>query len=170
MISLRLHFKGMLKSLQPPPERAEAARTVPKPVQEFLWRHPEFVTLAPHTRLAGSYAQDLSVGDVKDVDFVIRTEGDPENNDPEAKKTIRALKSVLDGLPEFLEMQGYAEIEVTGARRSVHVCFPEQNFHLDVVPCIAPDGFHEPLWVPDREFNHWIPSHPLGVVQQVTDL
>ena len=170
MVSLRLHIKGLLKNLQPPPERVKAARTLPKPVQEFLRLHPEFVTLPPHTRLAGSFAQDLSVGDVKDVDFVVRTAGDPEDNDPEAKKTIWALKSVLDGLPEYLEMHGYAEIEVTGARRSVHVLFPEQNFHLDVVPCIAPGGFNEPLWVPDRGFNRWIPSHPLGVVQQVTDL
>lgn len=170
MVSLRLHFKGLLQNIQPPAERVEAAQSLPKPVQEFLRLHPEFVTLSPHTRLAGSYAQDLSVDDVKDVDFIVRTDGDPKANEPEARRTIRALKSVLDGLPEHLEMQGYTETEVTRARRSVHVCFPEQDFHLDVVPCIAPDGLNEPLWVPDREFNRWIPSHPLGVVQQVTDL
>lgn len=170
MVSLRLHFNGLLQNIQPPAERLQAAQSLPKPVQEFLQRHPEFVTLSPHTRLVGSYAQDLSVDDVKDVDFIVRTDGDPEKNDPEAKTTIRALKSVLDGLPEHLEMQGNAEIEVTGARRSVHVCFPEQNFHLDVVPCLAPYGFNEPIWVPDREFNRWIPSHPLGVVQEVISL
>ena len=170
MVSLRLHFKGLLKNIQPPPKRVEAAQTLPKPVREYLRLHEEFVTLPPHTRLVGSYAQDLTVGDVKDVDLLVRTDGDPEENEPEARKTIRALKAVLEGLPEYLELEGYAEIEVTGARRSVHVCFPDEDFHLDVVPCIAPDGFTEPIRVPDKGFNRWVPSHPLGVVQQVIDL
>lgn len=170
MVSLRLHFKGLLTNIQPPLERVEAAQTLPRLVREYLRLHDEFTTLSPHTRLVGSYAQDLSVGDVKDVDFLVRTDGDPEENEPEARKTIRELKSVLDGLPEYLEREGYAEVDVTGARRSVHVCFPDENFHLDAVPCIAPEGFTEPIWVPDKGFNHWVRSHPLGIVQQVIDL
>lgn len=168
MVSLRLHFEGLLKNIQPPPERVRAAETLPDPIRKYLQRHPEFVTISPHTRLVGSYAQKLSVGDVKDVDFLVRTDGDPEGNEPEAHKVIRDLKMVLEGLPENLNFEGY--VEITSARRSVHVYFPTKNFHLDVVPCIAPNGFEEPIWVPDKGFNQWVRSHPLGVVRQIADL
>ena len=45
-----------------------------------------------------------------------------------------------------------------------------RDFHLDVVPCIAPRGFDEALWVPDRGFNKWIQSHPLGYVALLDEL
>jgi hypothetical protein len=170
MVSLRLHFNGLLHNIQPPLNRLEAARTLPRKVRDYLEKHEEFVTLDPHTKLTGSYAQFLTVGDVKDVDFLVRTDGDPKENDPEAKKTVRALKAALDNLPDHLDLEGYTEVEVTGARRSVHVCFPNEDFHIDAVPCIAPYGFGNSIWVPDKGFNKWVESHPLGVVDLVKEL
>jgi hypothetical protein len=165
-----LHFEKLLENIQPPKERLAAAVTLPPKVRTYLEQHQGFPTLSPHSRLVGSYAQFLSVGDVKDVDFLIRVDGDPEQNDPEARKIIRSLKAALDDLPESLELGGYADVEVDGARRSVHVCFIYEDFHLDVVPCIAPDGFDHPIGVPDKGFNRWIESHPVGVVELVKQL
>lgn len=170
MVSTRLHFKKLLLNIQPPESRLEAARTLPPKVRDYLKENEEFVTLSPHSKLTGSYAQFLSVGDIKDVDFLVRTDGDPTKNDPEAKKIVNALKSALDDLPAFLELDGYTEVEVTGARRSVHVCFTRENFHIDAVPCIAPYGFDYSIWVPDKGFNKWVESHPLGVVSLVKEL
>lgn len=170
MNSLRLHFEELLDNIQPPEHRRAAAEALPPKVRSFLENHEDFPTLAPHSRLVGSYRQHLSVGDVKDVDFLIRVDGDPEENDPEAKSLIRSLKAALDDLPESLDLDGYADVSVTGARRSVHVHFLFEDFHLDVVPCIAPDGFEQPIWVPDKGFNYWVESHPLGVIQAVEEM
>jgi hypothetical protein len=132
-----------------------------------LREHDDFSTIDPHTRLVGSYAQHTSVGDVKDVDFLVRVPGEPKENQPEAKKLIQELKSTLDALPEALGFEGYVvidDIEIERARRSIHVYFQGEDFHIDVVPCIAPDGFEEVIFVPDRGFNQWIASHPIGYI------
>ncbi|MBE7550354.1 MAG: nucleotidyltransferase [Anaerolineales bacterium] len=170
MHTLGTHFGELLKNIQPPPERVEKAQDLPSKVRDYLKEHEDFTTLYPYSRLAGSYAQDLCVGDVKDVDFLVRVSGDPDKNDPEAKQLIQDLKKALDGLPEALGYKGEAEIDIERARRSVHVYFKGEDFHVDAVPCIAPNGFDEVLYVPDRGFNKWIKSHPIGYIKLLKDL
>ncbi|MCB2160673.1 nucleotidyltransferase [bacterium] len=173
MFTLGTYFEELLKNLRPPADRLELAKDLPDKVRDFLKEHPEFETVTPHTKLAGSYAQHTTVGDVKDVDFLVRVPGTPEENEPEAKRLIQDLKKTLDELPEALGYSGYAQmqdVEVERARRSIHVYFEGEDFHIDVVPCIAPDGFDEIIYVPDRGFNEWIPSHPIGLVKLLTDL
>lgn len=176
MHTLGTHFEKLLENLRPPQERFDAARDVPTALREYLKAHPEIATLAPHTRLVGSYAQHLSVTDVKDVDILVRVDGDPEANDPEARHVIKDLRTVVNSFPnwedlhEWLGGGGYTTIDVERARRSVHVYFTGHDFHCDLVPCIAPDGFDEPIWVPDHGWNRWVPSHPLGVVKLITAL
>lgn len=170
MFTLTTHFEKMLSDLQPPEERAKAAQELPAKVRDYLTGHDEFATVSPHTRLAGSYAQHLTVGDIKDVDILVRVPGDPERNEPDAKTLVADLKKALEGLPEALETEGLTDIDVTGARRSVHVHIAEPDFHIDVVPCIAPDGFEEALWVPDRGWGKWVKSHPIGYIRLLNDL
>lgn len=173
MYSLGTHFTELLKNIQPPQERIAVAQELPPKVRDFLEGNKDFITLDPHTRLVGSYAQRTTVGDVKDVDFLVRVDGDPDKNEPEAKQLIQDLKNTLDDLPEALDYIGEAvidDIEIERARRSVHVYFQDQDFHIDVVPCIAPDGFDEMIYVPDRGFNEWLPSHPIGYIQLLRDL
>lgn len=165
--TLGTHFQKMLTSIQPSPERLDLAVKLPGQVREYLAANTDFATKPPHSRLAGSYAQDLSVGDVKDVDFLVRIDGDPDQDDPTAREVLRNLKDALDGLPEHLGYTGSSEFDIDRNRRSVHVGFAEQDFHLDVVPCIAPDGFDAPVFVPDWGFQKWIESHPLGVVATI---
>ncbi|MBP5971318.1 nucleotidyltransferase [Brasilonema sp. CT11] len=172
MFPLTIHFEELLKKIQPPQERLEAARDLPPLVRNYIAESKEFPTVAPHSRLAGSYAQHMAAGDVKDVDTLVRVPGDPKANEPEAKRLIQQMKKLLDGLPEALGYEGYAEaeIEVERARRSVHVYFKDKDFHLDFVPCIAPDGFESVLYVPDRGFNKWIRSHPIGYINLLNEL
>lgn len=173
MFTFGTHFGELLKNIRPPQDRLDAARDLPPLVRDYLREHDEFDTLPPHTRLVGSYAQHTSVGDVKDVDILVRVPGDPEKNQPEAKKLIRELKTVLDDLPETLGYEGEAvldDIEIERARRSVHVYFQGKDFHIDVVPCIGSDGFEEIIYVPDRGFNKWIASHPVGYINLIKDL
>lgn len=143
---------------------------MPWKIRDYIKASKDFSTVYPHTRLAGSYAQHMAVGDVKDVDTLVRVPGDPEANEPEAKKLILDLKKLLDKLPEALGYEGYAALDIERARRSIHVYFKDKDFHLDFVPCIAPDGFEEMLYVPDRGFNKWIPSHPIGYINLLNEL
>ena len=170
MFPLTTHFEQLLQNIQPPTDRLRAAQELPPLVRDYLEDHEYLVTLAPHSRLAGSYAQHMCVGDVKDVDFLVRVSGDPESNEPEAKQLIRDLRTALDGLPEAIGLMGWADIDIETARRSVHVYFKGRDFHLDVVPCVAPDGFEKALYVPDRGFNKWIPSHPIGYIELLDTL
>jgi hypothetical protein len=178
MATINLYFEQLLKNLQPPDDRIEAARTLPPLIRDYLKRCADFPTLEPHTRLAGSYAQDMSTSDVKDVDILVRLDGNPAQNEPIAKQVISQLYYTLNKLTtlptalgeDWQVTQVAAELEMERARRSVHVYFKNHDFHLDLVPCMAPDGFDEPLYVPDRGYNEWVESHPLGYVALLNDL
>ena len=162
-------LKNCSKNIKPSQERLDAARDLPPKVRNYLKAHELFSTIEPHSRLAGSYAQHTCVGDVKDVDFLVIVDGDPERNEPEAKKVIQDLKGALDGLPEALGYEkGSTNIERN--RRSVHVHFKDEEFHVDAVPCIAPDGIEDVIYIPDRDWNKWIKSQPIGYVQLITIL
>ena len=111
MFTFGTHFTELLKNIRPPNNRLDAARDLPPLVRNYLREHDEFSTVDPHTRLVGSYAQHTSVGDVKDVDFLVHVPGEPEKNQPEAKKLIQELKSTLDDLPEALGFEGYVDLD-----------------------------------------------------------
>lgn len=170
MYTLGTHFDQMLSNIQPPEDHLEAARDLPPLVRQYLEKHEGFPTVTPHSRLAGSYAQGMLAGGVKDVDFLVRVSGDPEANKPEAKRLIQDLRNTLRGLPAALGLEGDADVDLERARRSVHVYFKERDFHLDVVPCIAPNGFDNVLWVPDRDLNSWLESHPIGYINLLEEL
>jgi Second Messenger Oligonucleotide or Dinucleotide Synthetase domain len=169
---LTTHFEELLRNIRPPEDRIRLAQELTPLVRDYIRKSGDFATLAPHTRLAGSYPQKMGAGDVKDVDTLIRVPGNPEKNEPEAKRLIGDLKKLLDGLPAFLGYDGYAvaQIDVERARRSIHVYFKNEDFHLDFVPCIAPDGFESMIYVPDRGFNKWIASHPIGYIALLNEL
>lgn len=165
MYALTTHFNQLRKNTLPPDERLEAARDLPPLVRKFLEELETLVTVWPHSRLAGSYAQKMCVGDVKDVDFLVFVSGEYEGeNMISPRSMINSLKDALGGLAEAL---GYDKdaITVDGARRSVHIYFKDHDFHLDVVPCIAPNGLNEPVYVPCKFLKAWIESHPLGYIK-----
>lgn len=168
--TLTTQFDCLLNATRPPIERIEAAQECHPLVRDYLESLDSFPTISPHSRLVGSYAQKMSVGDVKDVDILVRVDGDPLENEPNAKELLQNLKKALDGLPGALGLQGTSEFNVNAARRSVHVYFKEKDFHLDIVPCIAPNGMSQALYVPDRGFEKWILSHPLGYIEKLNSL
>lgn len=102
MFPLVTYFEELLKNIRPPQDRIQAAQELPWLVRGYIEESEEFLTIAPHTRLAGSYPQGMSAGDVKDIDNLVHVPGDPKANKPEAKQLIWDLKKLLDGLPEAL--------------------------------------------------------------------
>lgn len=158
MFTMNLFFRGLLTNIEPPDERLRAAKEIPANVRDFLKEAVGLVTASPHTRLAGSYARTTAIGDIKDVDIIVIVDSDIYRDAP--KRALRALRDTLADFPAYLSDAGGAELRPR--RRSVHVYFQRRDFHLDVVPAIVPNGIDEPLYVPDREWEEWIPSHPLG--------
>lgn len=173
MARLNQHFIKLVENLKPPDDRVQAAQDLPGQVRDYLRQCTDFATVDPHTRLAGSYRQHMSVSDVKDVDILVLVDADPETNTPQARQTIKDLKAALDALVDSDEQLGsryVSSVEINEARRSVHVYFEDEDFHLDIVPLSAPDGLDEPGYVPDKGYNVWVQSHPLGVVKLISDL
>lgn len=157
--TLPLHFSELLKAINPPEDRLRAAQELPGQVRDYLESQIDLTTAAPHSRLGGSYARNTAVGDIKDVDIFVFLKKDYAEWEP--TKVLKVLGDVLRGLPDVLGPVGEIDIQV-GQRRSVHVCFEDRDFHLDIVPAIAVDGMKKPLLVPDKEAGKWIRSDPLG--------
>jgi len=158
-LTLPHHFDELLSNIEPPKHRRDAAAEIPAKVRAFLEGAVGFPTEDPHSRLTGSYARHTAIHAIKDVDFVVFYDaGDAE---PDAEQVLEDLYDVLQGLPEALGHVGSAQI-LRRQRRSVHVQFDDEDFHLDVVPAWLRDGIDKPLLVPDREWSRWVASDPLG--------
>lgn len=157
-LALSEYFRRFRSNIEPPEHRAAKAREIPGDVRRHLENHDDFATRYPHSRLTGSYKRHTAVSNIKDVDFLAFV--DEEYGRPEPADVLKELRAALDHLPESLGYGGGAQLR--GQRRSVNVEFDDEDFHLDVVPALIPDGLDGVLLVPDREWGKWVKSHPLG--------
>lgn len=160
MNTLPDYFSDLISSIEPSDERAEAAADIPAKVREYLKACDDVKTVAPHSRLAGSYARHTAIKDIKDVDIVLLVDETYLDEAPEV--VLNDLYRALKGLPEALEDSGVVEAACRHQRRSVHVELVQQEFCLDVVPAVATDGLDQPLQIPDRDWEKWIETDPLG--------
>lgn len=159
MSALPEHFAELVRSTLPDGERLEAARHWPGKIRDHIQGH-EFETVAPHSRLVGSYARRTVVGDIKDVDVVIFV--------PEARQDDPP-RGVLSELEEALKQFPDASVDTTVQRRSVRVTVGD--FDIDVVPAIIKNGDHHGvLLVPDKTREEWIESQPIGYADALTSL
>src|SRR5215207_3102634 len=143
------------------------AKEIPDDVRRYLKDSETFETAEPHSRLTGSYKRHTAVHNIKDVDFLVFVSYEGEK--PEPADLLKSLRATLDDLPEALGYGGRAQT-LYGQRRSVRVEFDYEDFHLDVVPALIPNGIDEVLLVPDREWGKWVDSHPLGYGKALSEL
>lgn len=167
LLTLKIYFDELRENIEPPEHRRGVAADIPDDVRSYLEDSEEFDTRYPHSRLTGSYRRHTAIHNIKDVDFLVFVWYEDER--PESADVLKALRRVLDGLPDALGYGGRAQT-LRGQRRSVHVEFDDEDFHLDVVPALIPDGTDEPLLVPDREWGKWVKSHPLGYGKVLSEL
>jgi hypothetical protein len=167
-LTLPHHFAELKKNLEPPQHRRDAAASIPAQVRKFLEGSTKFPTEDPHSRLTGSYARSTAIHAIKDVDFVVFVDAE-DDEDPVPEEILDDLFAVLKDLPEAIDRPGTTQI-LRRQRRSVHVHFDEEDFHLDVVPAWLRDSIGEPLWVPDREWSRWVRSDPLGYGDALSNL
>jgi hypothetical protein len=164
MLSLDNHFEELRKSIEPAKKYKDAAKKADDPVREHLETHESFAERHITTFLYGSYKRNTSVGNIKDVDLVVVTDY-TTNDDP---------VDVLDDLKESLTNL-YSEPELADQRRSIRIDQPlpddpDSELTLDVIPAIYQGAANEPLWVPDRDKECWVASHPLGHIEYTSDL
>ena len=167
LLALPVYFDELRSNIEPLEHRQAVAADIPGDVRAYLEENDEFETLNPHSRLTGSYRRHTAIHNIKDVDFLVflRYEG----KRPEPTEVLKSLRRTLDGLPSALGYGGRAQT-LRGQRRSVRVEFDNEDFHLDVVPALIPDGTDEVLWVPDRVWGEWVKSHPLGYGRALSEL
>lgn len=162
---LTTYFMELLKNIEPPQHRLEAAKELPGKVRDYLEDTHSFPTSPPYSCLTGSYRRHTSIGDIKDVDIIVKADVSTSEN---PGSIIRRLNNALDNLPEALGLQGHAEVKPS--RRSVHVYFEDKDFHLDVVPAIVPGEIDQELYIPDKLWGKWIPSNPIGYCRYLSEL
>ena len=160
MSTLPVHFSLLLSTIEPDKEKKDLAAQLPGEVREWLKNH-EYVTKSPHTRLIGSYQRSTAVGDIKDIDMLVFLPEDALDRTP---------NSVLLELRETLEEYPDATAETSRQRRSIHLAFPVEEVHLDIVPAVAEEGAEKPLKVPDHHKKEWLLSDPLGYNRELSDL
>ena len=159
MAVLTGHFDLLKKRIEPSPKRAETARNIPLKVRDYLRDHEDFITEDPHTRLAGSYGRSTAIKDIKDVDVLVFA--DQSWRDQPIPDLINTLCRALKGLPEALDDCG--DVSVRKQRRSVNVYLKNHDLSLDVVPVLKTTGSHQDqVEVPDRAWDDWMFTHPLG--------
>jgi hypothetical protein len=175
MLPLTSHFEAMLTATRPPKERRELAKTLPDEVRYHLAASDKLTTVtdAPTTHLAGSYARHTSQDDIKDVDVLVFVDSSYSSKEPEV--VLDDLAAALKGL----EVEGYGEGTIRTrrrGRRSHHVEFTHpgteiESFHIDVVPVIRPgDDKTAILRIPDREWESWDDTQPIGYAEALSDL
>lgn len=160
MKAMPVHFRVLLNKINPPDQRRRLARDLVGELRDWLQEN-DFETVAPHTRLIGSYARSTAVLWIKDVDALAFLPEPALGRTPNG--VLLELRRELDGYPG-------AVVSVVGQRRSIRIDFEAHDLSLDVVPAVAPDGLDEPLLVPDRPKKLWIRSDPFGYMRRVTAL
>lgn len=152
MASSGFSFRALLTKINPDSSRAEVAQRLPGQVRDWLKEH-DYETVAPHSRLIGSYGRQTAILDIKDVDTLLFLPDSALERTPEA--VLRELKSLLDDYPD-------ASAEAAPQRRSIRLDFTGHGLCMDIVGAVASEGTDKPLWVPDRQKKKWIQSDPLG--------
>lgn len=157
-------FDAFLSNINPDDEAVAYAKKAHESIRECLEKQDEFSEHVVDTFLYGSYKRHTAVGDIKDVDIVVLTDFDPEEDTPES--VLRQLKAALARCYDDPENPQYQ-------RRSIRVDDPLPDdpdimMTLDVIPAAIVGDEDSALKVPDREVKKWVRSHPKGHLNHTT--
>lgn len=150
-MELESYFNGLLQNIEPSTSTVEQAQSAHKKLRTILENDEDIAESNPDTYLTGSYARHTAINDIKDVDVILLIEIDKDITTPEM--VIAWIHQILQKYYEQIRVQG----------RSVRVT-TDTGFDLDVVPATlvsSPDG---PVWIPDREAQEWVKTHPKGQI------
>jgi hypothetical protein len=164
MQKMSKYFDDLRAAVEPDKKYKKEAQKADDPVREHLETHKSFAHRHVSTFLYGSYRRHTAEGNIKDVDIVVVT------NYTTRDKPVIVLDELKDSLAEL-----YAKPDLADQRRSIRVDrplpdVPDSELTLDVIPAINQDKAGGPLWVPDRDKEIWVPSHPQGHIDCAIEL
>lgn len=145
MSVLTKQFQDALTRLEPSDDATHAAEAHAE-IREVLKADEQLLDWGLHTLLIGSYARDVSIRRVNDVDVFCQLPHIPQSMDPQ--DLLQVFTDVLT------RTHGH---RVSKNDRSVKVEFPQFDMHVDVVPARP----HEGVWqIPDKQ-GGWEITDPL---------
>ena len=116
-------------------------------LRDILENDEEISKADPETFLSGSYARDTALESIKDVDVILMVDMDHRVTPPDV--AVAWLQASLQ--------QHYDTVRAQG--RSVQVS-TDGGFDLDIVPAVPFSRRDGPVWIPDREVQEWVATHP----------
>jgi hypothetical protein len=168
MAELNDLFEIFISNINPDETAVQYAIDAHKPVRKCLEEQDDFKEYVEGSFLYGSYKRYTAVGDIKDVDIVVLTNFDTEDEKNTPQKVLRSLKDALARCYEDPENPQYQ-------RRSIRIDDPlpeheDVEMTLDIIPAVIVTDRDGPLYVPDRVVKEWIWSHPKGHLRYTSKL
>jgi predicted nucleotidyltransferase len=161
-VATQQQFKDLLSDIEPSKTTKEKASKAHEGPREFLGTHEVFQEYLVNTFLSGSYARHTAIRprvhdgkeDRADIDVIVLTNHTKED-EPED-----VIKLLFDTLKK--------KYNVKRAVRSVRIT--TNDFYIDIVPVIAPDGEGGTLYIPDGDLADWVETNPPGHTQWTTEV
>ncbi len=156
------YFKEALKNIEPDSDKKNAAKAHDE-VRKVLLADSKLVDLGIDPILIGSYAREVSIRRVKDVDVFARLFDVDEDDNP---------KKILDLFEEVLsDKDAYGTDRVERQFRSIKVDFPDYGLTVDVVPAReCQDHWEIPNREDDAERAQWVDTNPLKLNELTTEM
>lgn len=163
MPQLTTQFREALKRVEPTTEDKTNAPKAHNAVRDALAENPTLNDWGLDPILIGSYARDVSIRRMKDVDVFGRLPGVPDSIGPD--ELLRRFEEAL--------VDAFGRDRITRQARSIQVGFPElEGLYVDAVPArpwTSPAG--EDAWqLPKRGESGWQATNPEQLTQLKTDL
>lgn len=158
MADLSSYFVQAMSNIEPGAD-ADNAKVAHAEVSEVLKQSQALLDLGIKPKLIGSYARDVSIRRVKDVDVFGRL--------TEADEDLRPSRAI--DLFEKVLTENY-DGRVTRQDRSLKVDFPDFDLTVDIVPA-RPSGDHWEIPKKTDQDNRasWKPTNPLRLNELTTE-
>ncbi|TDP98155.1 nucleotidyltransferase domain-containing protein [Labedaea rhizosphaerae] len=159
MATLPSYFREALKNIEPGDDAANA-KNAHAEVSKYLKADPWLKNLGVDPFLIGSYARDVSIRRVKDVDVFARL-----------RKATSDLRpgQVLDKMEDVLTV-AFEEDRVERQHRSIKVDFPTYELSVDAVPARPCNDHWE---IPNRPEHakraQWVETNPIHLGELTTE-
>jgi SMODS domain-containing protein len=157
MAHLPEQFDQALANVEPEENDKTRAASAHGEVRRALEGEPSLIQMEIDTILIGSYARQVSIRRMKDVDVFSKLE---------RCDTALSPGELLD-LFERALTDDFGPSRVKRRTRTVEVDFPESDLFVDVVPARPGESAWE---IPDRQGGGWVTTNPEGLTELTSEM
>jgi predicted nucleotidyltransferase len=158
-MELNSYFDGLLSNIEPDEDAVKAAKKSHENLRKIIKKDEQISLASPESYLSGSYARSTAIKDIKDVDIIVLLDLNIHDENTQPHTVIAWVQAALQNYYSKVHPQG----------RSVQVTTEDDNeFQLDVVPAVPISRADGPVWIPDRDAQKWVATHPKGQMDFAT--